>query len=128
MYRIKPIIVLFESNLRGVTPLLKRSLFGDMGAGLNTGCWKLGRTYTVSPFAGLVISTFLQPGGNADIGYTVSWAAENALNVAIRVVVRFILPDHGPTQVTMTVPSGAITRTYTNLGISSGRKQLPSCR
>ena len=51
--------------------------------GLNTGCWKLGRTYTMSPVSG---PTFLQPGGNATISYTVS----RALNVAVKLVVTSI--------------------------------------
>jgi hypothetical protein len=81
--------------------------------GLNTGCWKTGRTYTMTPIAGLVISIFLQPGGNAALGYTVYWAAENALNVAVSVVVTFLLPKSGQTTVIMNVLPGSISLTNT---------------
>jgi hypothetical protein len=91
-------------------PLLKR-LTGGMS--LNTGCWEASRTYTVSPIPGLVISTFLQPGGNAVIGYTVAWAAENALNVAISAVISFISPHAGRTTVSMVIQPGVISPTYT---------------
>ena len=98
-----------ESDLRSVTPLVKR-VYGSLG--LNTGCWKAGRTYTISPVQGLVVSTFLQPGGSTVLGYTVSWAAENALNVAMRVLVTFTLPNNGgPSTVGLTVQPGVITST-----------------
>ena len=86
-------------------PLLKRvQVVGGMG--LNTGCWKTGRTYTMTPIAGLVISIFLQPGGNADLGYTVAWAAENALNVVVSIVVTFLMPNSGQSTVTMSTHPG----------------------
>ena len=66
----------------------------------------------MSPIPGLVVSTFLQPGGSTDLGYTVSWAAENALNVAIRLVLTFILPNNGGSWTTgMTVNAGDISST-----------------
>ena len=89
--------------------MLKRFLGGLT---LDTGCWKAGRTYTVTPLQGLVISTFLQPGGSDTLGYTVSWAAENALNVAVRIVLTYVLPNNGGrTTLGMTVEPGAITPT-----------------
>jgi hypothetical protein len=98
-----------KSDLRNVAPLLKR-VFG--GVTLNTGCWQPSRTYTLTPIAGLVVSTFLQPGGNADIGYTVSWAAENALNVAVNLIISFLSPGaDDTTRVTMTIQPGAISPT-----------------
>ena len=69
----------------------------------------------MTPLPGLIVSIFLQPGGNADIGYTVSWAAENALNVAVNVAITFLLPnapDQRPTAVAMVVQPGSITPTY----------------
>ena len=55
--------------------------------GLNIGCWKPSRTYTMTPVPGLIVSIFLQPGGS-DGRYTVSWAAENALNVNLGLQLR----------------------------------------
>jgi hypothetical protein len=82
--------------------------------GLNTGCWTAGKTYTMSPITGLVVSMFLQPGGNAYDGYSVAWAAENVLNVAINVIVTFIRPESGgQTTVTMVVTPGSVTPTNT---------------
>ena len=90
-------------------PLLKR-VVGGMG--LNTGCWKAGRTYSNSPITGLIVATYLQPGGSSTLGYTVSWAAENALNVAIRVLIAYTLPDNGgPSATTLDVEPGVITST-----------------
>jgi hypothetical protein len=97
-----------ESDLRSVTPLLKR-VYGSLG--LNTGCWKAGRTYTITPVQGLIVSTFLQPGGSTILGYTVSWAAENALDVAMRILVTFVLPTGGSSTVGLTVQPGVITST-----------------
>jgi hypothetical protein len=98
-----------ESDLRSVTPLLKR-VYGSLG--LNTGCWKAGRTYTVTPVQGIIVSTFLQPGSTV-LGSTVSWAAENALNVAMRLLLTYVLPDNGgSTTVSLTVEPGEITSTY----------------
>jgi hypothetical protein len=110
MYRIKPVLVLLtESDLRSATPLVKR-VIGGMG--LNTACWSPGKTYSVSPIPGLVVSTFLQPGGSTALGYTVSWAAENALDVAIRIIVTFILPnDGGRRTVSMSIRPGDISTT-----------------
>jgi hypothetical protein len=99
-----------DSEEMSVTPLLKRQVVGGMG--LYTACWKAGRTYTVTPIAGVVISTFLQPGGSDVLGYTVSWAAENALNVAVSIILTFILPNNGgPSTVRMMVQPGVITPT-----------------
>ena len=67
----------------------------------------------MSPITGLVVSIFLQPGGNAAIGHTVAWAIENALNVAISVAITFLMPNSGQTTVTTTVPPGGITPTHT---------------
>jgi hypothetical protein len=106
-----------ESDLRSVTPLSKRVL-GSLG--LNTACWKAGRTYTMTPLQGLVVSTFLQPGGNEALGYTVSWAAENALNAAVRVVLTYVLPNNGDrATLGMTVEPGAISPT-TNWNFPAG--------
>ena len=83
--------------------------------GLNTACWRTSKTYTMTPLQGLIVSIFLQPGGNADIGHTVSWAAENALNVAVNVAITFLspnAPNQAPTAVAMIVPPGIITPTY----------------
>ena len=54
---------------------------------------------------------FLQPGGSDTLGYSVSWAAENALDVAIRLVVTFFLPNGPQTTVGMTVRAGIISST-----------------
>jgi hypothetical protein len=79
---------------------------------LNTACWKAGKTYTVTPVQGVVVSTFLQPGGSTVLGYTVSWAAENALNVAMRLLVTYVLPNNGgPMEEGLTVEPGVITST-----------------
>jgi hypothetical protein len=99
-----------KSDLRSVTPLLKRVVVGGMG--LNTACWKGGKTYTMTPIPGLVVSMFLQPGSNAANGYTVFWAIENALNVAANVIVTFLYGNHQST-ITMTAEAGVITPTNT---------------
>ena len=91
--------------------MLKRVPVGGMG--LNTACWKLGKTYTMTPIQGLVVSMFLKAGGNAADpanDYTVFWAIENALSVAANIVVTFLYGVH-QTTVTMTVEAGAITPT-----------------
>jgi hypothetical protein len=75
---------------------------------MNTACWKPSRTYTMTPIPGLIVSTFLQPGGNAVIGYTVAWAVENALSVAVNVVISFILPHAGQTTVNVAIQPGVI--------------------
>ena len=106
-----------ESDLRSVTPLVKR-VYGSLG--LNTGCWKAGKTYTITPIPGVIVSTFLQPGGSDTLGYTVSWAAENALNEAIRVVLTFVLPNNGGTPAYgLEVAAGVITPT-SNWNFPSG--------
>ena len=98
-----------KSDLRSATPLLKR-IVGGMG--LNTGCWKAGKTYTNSPITGLVVSIFLQPGGSPALGYTVSWAAENALDVAVRIMFTFLQPNNGGrSTVAMTLRAGDISST-----------------
>ena len=80
--------------------------------GLNTACWSPGKTYTLSPIQGLVVSTFLQPGGSTTLGNTISWAAENTLNVAVRIVLSFVLPNNGgPSTTTLTVFAGVVTPT-----------------
>ena len=81
--------------------------------GLNTGCWKPGKVYTNAPIAGVIVSIFLQPGGSDTLGYTVSWAAENALNVAVTLVITCVMPATGLNSVTMTVQPGAISPTKT---------------
>ena len=91
-------------------PLLKR-VVGGMG--LNTACWKPGRTYTNTPIAGLIVQIFLQPGGSDTLGYTISWAAENALNVAVRLVITCVMPVTGLMSVSMNVDPGVITTTQT---------------
>ena len=65
----------------------------------------------MTPIAGLIVSIFLQPGGNADLGYTAAWAAENALNVAVSIVVTFLMPNSGQSTVTMTTNPGTISLT-----------------
>ena len=104
------VIRVTESDLRSVTLLLKRVIGG---LGLNTACWKAGRTYTMVPIPGLIVSIFLQPGGSTStLGNTVSWAAENALNVAIRVLITFVLPNNdGSSTVRLDVNPGTITPT-----------------
>ena len=98
-----------ESDLRSVTPLVKRV---NGGMGLNTACWSPGKTYTMSPIPGVVVSMFLQPGGSDTLGYTVSWAAENALDVAVRIVLTYILPNNGQrTASSLLVQNGVITPT-----------------
>ena len=47
------------------------------------------------------------------IMYTVAWAAENALNVVVNVIVSFFLPHAGQTSVTMTIQPGVISATNT---------------
>ena len=101
-----------DLRIRSVTPLLKRVIVE--GLGLNTACWKVVKTYTITPIQGLVISIFMQPGGSDLLGYTVSWAAENAVNVAMKVLLTFSLPnDGGPSSVSLTVDPGVITPTRT---------------
>ena len=80
--------------------------------GLNTACWTPGKTYTMTPIQGLIVSIFLKPGSNAANGYTIFWAIENALSVATNVVVTFLYDVH-QTTVTMTAGAGAITPTNT---------------
>ena len=112
-----------ESDLRNITPLLKR-VYGSLG--LNTGCWKAGKTYSITPVQGVLASIFLQPGGSTILGYTVSWAAENALNVAMRLLLTYALPNNGgPMTVSLTVEPGDITSTYTwNFPAGSSNFQL----
>jgi hypothetical protein len=88
--------------------------------GLNTGCWKAGRTYANSPIAGLIVATYLQPGGSSTLGYTVSWAAENARNVAVRLVISYVLPNsRQPSVHILIVQPGAISPT-TNWNFPEG--------
>ena len=81
--------------------------------GLNTACWKPGRTYTITPIAGLIVEMFMQPGGSDALGYTVSWAAENALNVAVNIVFTYVIPVTGLMSVSLNVEPGVITNTQT---------------
>ena len=80
--------------------------------GLNIACWTSGKTYTMTPIPGVVVSMFLQPGSSDTLGYTVSWAAENALDVAVRIVLTYILPNNGQrTASSLLVQNGVITPT-----------------
>ena len=99
-----------KSDLRGVTPLSKRAI-GRVP--LNTACWQTSKTYTMTPLQGVVVSIFLQPtGSTSTYGNIISWAVENALNVAIRVLIAYTLPDNGgPSATTLDVEPGVITST-----------------
>ena len=65
----------------------------------------------MTPIEGFIVQIFMQPGGSAAVGYTVSWAAENALNVAVQLAIKFVLPNSVPTTVTTTLQPGQISNT-----------------